>query len=269
MDRGYAPCMAWWIGNASYQRRAAIIIAVAFAHLVTLAAMLSHQFLPAEPAPRDALVIELADLLPEPDLPDRSVESAPPPQTKVVSAPPSDPVPPTAFVETTPPSQTLAETVPPAPSEAEPQSEPPSVLTQLDRSDLGLAQPDSTRNTADAGAAETVTPAQIANVLKQATCLKLKQNHEETCPKANPFIAAAGVAERAIPAERIFGDPRYVAKTVDDIVAEQEWAKLFHTPDSDLFADPEPPGAYNARRIRNGQEPLWSDEMRKGFRKPD
>ena len=259
--------MVWWIGNASYRRRAAIIIAVAFVHMVGLAAMLNHQFLPAETTPRDVLEIELAELAPVAEPPDLSVEVPPPPQIEAASAPSLEPVSPAPVV--TGPSETSSE-VPPSPStDPEPQTEPPSVLTQLDRSNLGLAQPESAGRLAEDGPAKTVTPAQIANVLKQANCLKLKQNYDEACPKTDPFIAAAGVAERAIPPERLFADPRYIAKTVDDIVAEQEWAKLFHTPDSDLFADPEPPGAYNARRIRNGQEPLWSDEMKKGFRKPD
>ena len=76
-------------------------------------------------------------------------------------------------------------------------------------------------------------------------------------------------AKRAIPPERLFEDPRYIAKTVGDKIFEAEAAKRFLWPDADLFADPLPPGAYNARRIRNGQEPLWSQDMRDGFRKKD
>ena len=81
--------------------------------------------------------------------------------------------------------------------------------------------------------------------------------------------AAMASAERNLPQEHLFSDPRYVEKPVSDKRFEREAAQPFHWPDQDLFNAPMGEGAYNARRIRNGQGQLWSKEMRDGFRKLD
>ena len=115
-----------------------------------------------------------------------------------------------------------------------------------------------------------VTEAQIANVLQKANCLAVKRHEEGACPPPDPFDVAAAAEERDIPPEQLYrSDPRYVAQTVDDKMFEAEAAKRFLWPDKDLFNDPMAPGAYNARRIRNGQEPTWSQDIRDGFSKED
>ena len=257
--------MDWWIGSVEYRRRAAVIAGVAFAHLICLGAILSHMIEISDPPPRNILEIELAELTPpvepapQPPLPppDPIIEPQPASAEPIEAAPVADPLP------------AVLEPIPDPPIETAPSQDAPSVLTQLDQSEAGRVEPHDTSGASSTIEGETVTPAQIASVLRQSECLKLKQQYDEACPKADPFIAAAGIAERAIPPERLFEDPRYVAKTVGDIVHQQEWAKRFGTQDADLFADSEAPGAYNARRIRNGQEPIWSEDMKAGFRKKD
>ena len=257
--------MAWWIGIAKYRQRAAIIAVVAFAHLIGLAAILSHVVEITDPPARTVLELELVELTPAPTPPPEPRPPAPDP----IPEPPITPAPSVTAPPFQDPPPPVPDAAPEPIEESAPPPDTPSVLTQLGQSDAGVAQPAGDGLTSAAPATDTVTSAQIANVLRQANCLKLKRQDDEACPKPDPFAVAAAIAERAIPPERLFEDPRYVAKTVGDIVHEQEWAKLFHTPDADLFADPEAPGAYNARRIRNGQEPLWSEEMKAGFRKKD
>lgn len=257
--------MVWWTGIVEYRQRAAIIAGVAIAHLVCLAAILSHVIEINDPPPRNILEIELAELTPQP-APAPELPAAPP---EPISEPPPAPADPIEARPVADPLPTDLDSTPEPPVEAALSPDAPSVLTQLDQSEAGVTETQDNTGSPATGGGETVTPAQIANILRQSECLKLKQQYDETCPKADPFLAATGVAERAIPPERLFEDPRYVAKTVGDIVHQQEWAKRFGTQDADLFTDPESPGAYNARRIRNGQEPIWSEEMRAGFRKKD
>ncbi|MHA7899202.1 MAG: hypothetical protein ACX94B_05010 [Henriciella sp.] len=169
------------------------------------------------------------------------------------------------------PSPTRAsEPIPSSPLQAAPRE----ILTQNETAPDGvlaeIAQSLLTPGPAQSGSDTRVTPGQLATVIAQSECLELKRQSEATdCPATDPFVAAMANAKRAIPPERLFADPRYIAKTVSDKLFEAEAANRFLWPDSDLFADPLSPGANNARRIRNGQEPLWSPEMRDGFRKPD
>lgn len=256
--------MVWWNGIVEYRQRAAIIAGVAFAHLIGLAAILSHVVEISDPPARNVLELELAELAPPPE----PIPEPPAPPPEPIAEPQREPLQPVAPPAPAP-APTAPDDIPEQLRESATQPEPPSVLTQLEQGETGLVDTNQNDLASDSSEGEAVTSAQIASVLRQSECLKLKQNYEAPCPQTDPFVAAAGVAERAIPPERLFADPRYVAKTIDDIVFEQKWAKLFHTPDADLFADPEPPGAYNARRIRNGQEPLWSEEMKAGFRKKD
>ncbi len=253
--------MAWWIGILEYRRRGAIVAGVTMVHVLGLTAILSHVFQTTAPTTRSFLEIELAE-----------IEPPPPPDP--------DPVLQSEAIEV--PVQQTPEPLPseappmPVPTQAPSSQEPPavtpetqSVLTQLDQSATGTLSGQATEMPSIGESEGTVTPAQIASVLKQADCLKLKRHDEDVCPKPDPFAVAIASAERAIPPERLFGDPRYIAKTVSDKVFEEEAANRFLWPDEDLFADPMSPGAYNARRIRNGQEPLWSKEMRDGFTNRD
>lgn len=215
----------------------------------------------------DVLVIELADLAPEIEEPPEPVEPLVEPKPTVDTVPP-----PAVQLQIEPRS---APPQGPAP-EAEPQpaeSQTPTILTQLDTAPAGPAPAPNSAAAIDTPSGETagdaVTPAQIASALGQMNCLKLKRHEEGSCPPPDPFAVAIASAERDIPPERIFGDPRYISKTVSDKVFEEEAANRFLWPDEDLFTDPMAPGAYNARRIRNGQEPLWSQEMRDGFSKSE
>ena len=245
--------MAWW-RNSERFRSVSIAVVVTGTHIALAVVLLSQIIHPKSSNPPDVLEIELADLAPEVSLP----LPAPTPVREVSP-------------EAPPPTETTAETSPEPVQTTTPQS--PTVLTQLDTAPAGpppapiAATPANTSSGETEG--DTVSPAQVASVLKQMHCLKLKRHEEHACPPPDPFQVAINSAERAIPPERLFGDPRYVHKSVSDKLFEREAAARFNWPDADLFNDPMAPGANNARRIRNGQEPLWSKEMRDGSRKAD
>ena len=253
--------MAWWIGILEYRRRAGIIAGVALVHFAGLAAILSHVFSPTTSPESTYLEIELAEITPPPSVPDT------PPEPPAEAPEPAQ----SESVETIPPPPTNQPPTasPSAPEPSAPATDSQTVLTQLDQSDASPLTSEASGRASEAPAGEVVTAAQIATVLQQADCLKLKRHEEGACPEPDPFAVAIASAKRAIPPERLFADPRYVGKTVSDKVFEAEAANRFHWPDDDLFNDTMSPGAYNARRIRNGQDPLWSKDMRDGFKKSD
>ncbi|GAB5454533.1 MAG: hypothetical protein Hens2KO_07620 [Henriciella sp.] len=223
------------------------------AHIALAALLLSQELEPLSAVKPDILEIELAELPPEPEVEPEPVLPLAPPTPTITSEPPrSEPALIPARAED--PQTAAAQTM--------------DVLTQLETAPT--APPVApTVSAAGEPAGDPVTPAQVASALAKMHCLKLKRHEDGDCPPPDPFAVAAANAERAIPPERLFGDPRYIAKTVSDKIFEKEAASRFHWPDADLFNDPMAPGAYNARRIRNGQEPLWSQEMRDGFRKSE
>ncbi|MFN3212709.1 MAG: hypothetical protein ACE37M_06385 [Henriciella sp.] len=239
--------------------RAAIVMIATGAHIAIATVFLGHEFRADILFEPDILEIELAELDPEemetPDL----IDSEPEPEP--------DPAPPPA---TAPPPETEPE--PPPPKPAQTPAAAPSVLTQLETAPTGevVASMDSVAvGSANQDAADAVSAGQVAAVLEKMHCLKLKRHEEGACPPADPFEVAIAAAERDIPPESLFADPRYISLSVSDKRFEREAANRFHWPDKDLFVDPLPPGTNDARRIRNGQEPLWSQDMRDGFRKSD
>ena len=264
--------MAWrQISNS--HRKMAIVIAVTGVHALAAAFIMSHvsefELLPSP----TAIEIELADLAP-PSPP--AVETPPKPEIRN-----EDPV--MRPRQTTPSlaDASSAVTEPaPSPSSTEPSEraetpEPASnlpaspntqeVLTQLEQDIWGAQIPSG----GAASGSGDVSSAQIAAALQQAECLNLKRRTDETCPPEDPFEIALALEESAVPPERLAPDPRYVSLSVSDKIFEREAGNRFHWPDADMFTDPLAAGVYNARRIRNGQEPLWSQDMREGFRKEE
>lgn len=240
---------------------------VTAAHVTLAAVLLSQRLTPMSAFDPTILEIELAELAPEIETPPEPPAPLPHPKP-VLSEETPPPAPPPPEFPTPPPTDSAPA---PKPQPAEPQTQ--TVLTQLDDAPSGFATAPNAgaavETSSDAPSGETVSQAQVASALKQMHCLKLKRHEEGACPPPDPFAVATANAERAIPEERLFGDPRYVEKSVSDKIFEKEAANRFHWPDEDLFNDPMARGAYNARRIRNGQEPLWSKEMRDGFRKSE
>lgn len=260
----------------------AIVIAVTGLHAAALALLLSQiSKLRQDPAPL-ALIIELAELEPARDPPPEPKPETEPepersnPQRMVAPRPvvadtsqpvaqveiaPQIPVPatlsqgnPQEIIASDPEPQTLAET------------DSRDVLTQIEMDLLGVQT--ATARIGQDGDGE-VSAGQIASVLQRAECLNLKRRDESTCPPEDPFEIALAIQERGVPPERLAADPRYVSLSVSDKIFQREAANRFHWPDADMFEDPMAPGAYNAQRIRNGQEPLWSQEMHGGFRKEE
>lgn len=251
--------MAWWKRIAA-ARIAWIVVVVTATHLAAAAIILSLSIPPPVFPDQDVVEIVLADLEPAP-APEREppIETPQPtPEPAIVAPAPSSTPQPTPQTEPRP----------------EPRLATPEVLVQLEPSDGTdvSSQPAPASSTlSDTPLSDgIVTEAQIANVLQKANCLALKRHEDGACPPPDPFDVAIAAEERDVPPEQLYrSDPRYVAQTVDDKMFEAEAAKRFLWPDQDLFNDPMAPGAYNARRIRNGQEPLWSQEIRDGFSKED
>ena len=245
---------------------AAIAMIVTGAHIAIASLFLTHEFQSDVSFEPDVLDIALAELAPlETGNPD---PVSPQPEPAPIVTPQTDQAPPQ--VADPPP---LPDPAPPAPEQnAQNDTPAPRVPPQSATADAGAVTapaPTSSVGASDPCTADAVSPAQVAVVLEKMHCLKLKRHEEGACPPPDPFDVAIAAAERDIPPESLFGDPRYVSQTVNDKLFEQRAKNRFHWPDADLFAGPLPPGTYNARRIRNGQEPLWSQEMRDGFRKSD
>lgn len=252
--------MAWAERSLPY-RRVGTIALITLLHVGALSWAASLKIYAPSSLPRDSLLVEFADIiLPEPE-PD---PIAPPEPEPVAPEPDPQPPEPTEAVETPPD--------PPMPNPVqEPLSEPATAVSDETPSVLTQNPTEAAANLSDQSAPEggAITDAQIAGVLQQLNCQKLRHRPGEICPQTDPFDAAASVASR-LQVERVYKyDPDHVSKTVSDKVYEREVQSRLHWPDPDLFADPLPPGAYGAQRIRNGQEPLWSKEMRDGFRKDE
>lgn len=265
--------MAWrQISNS--HRKMAIVIAVTGLHAFAAAFILSHVTEFELSPSTTAIEIELADLAP-PSPP--AVETPPKPEIRneepVMRPRQTTPSPAEASSAVTEPEpspslsgQATQNAETPGPASAPPS--PPNtqeVLTQLEQ-DIWGAQTPSGGTTPGSGG---VSSAQIAAALQQAECLNLKRRTDETCPPEDPFEIALALEESAVPPERLAPDPRYVSLSVSDKIFQREAANRFHWPDADMFTDPLAAGVYNARRIRNGQEPLWSQDMRDGFRKDE
>ncbi len=220
-------------------------------HLAAIAIVLT--FAPTRPMMRapESLIIEFAEIElapPPPEVPIEPLEATPPPEpspSKSEPAPASVARPPTA------------------PDAINAPSTAPNVLTQNTPGDAAPADGETGEET------DTVSDAQIANVLKLLGCQKLRDHRDEHCPDADPFTASAAVAERNSVQPKEWADSDYINKPVIEQFYEREVLSRFHWPDADLFTDPMPPGAYNAQRIRDGREPLWNKKMRDGFRKKE
>lgn len=258
--------MAWWRSSAGI-RSVSIAMVVTAVHVVLAVIFLNQKLAPMVSLTPEILEIELAELAPEVEAPPEPIAPVPDPEPII-----TEETPPPVLSPPEPSSPLPTDPAPtPDPQPTEPQTQ--TVLTQLEAAPSGVAPTPSGSGASEAATGETtedsVSSAQVASALKQMHCLKLKRHEEGACQPTDPFTAAMANAERAIPEERLFGDPRYVEKSVSDKRFEREAAERFNWPDEDLFTDPMGEGAYNARRIRNGQEPLWSKEMRDGFRKSD
>lgn len=256
--------MAWAQRTLPY-RRIGTIALITILHVGALSWAASLKIYAPSTSPRESILVEFADImLPEPD-PIAPPEPEPEPQRvapefdskppEPIEAPETPPEPPTSG----PVQEPLSE---PA---TKPAVETPNVLTQ-NATDMDTGMSD--RSASEGG---SVTDAQIASVIQQLGCQKLRHRPDETCPDRDPFdVAAATEARQAAAPEGAPNSPwaprdhyAYIRRQVTSSV----FNKFNMTPD--LFADPQPPGAYNAERIRNGQEPLWSEDMRDGFRKEE
>ncbi len=245
--------------------------AVAALHLVILYWALMSKRVILSAAPPTSIAIEIVELPTPPPAPAPDPEPEPPPNP--TPEPPDKPSPQPVIATPTPaPPTAPISNDPETPPAVEPSSrampERPTVLTQKDPATAPDAEA-AAATPAENADADTVTPDQMAGVLRQLECQKLTHRTVESCPRTDPFTAWASNTERARIERNTDWDRSYRSKSVIDKFYEREVRERLPWPDEDLFADPMAPGAYNAERIRRGQEPLWSKEMRDGFRKPD
>lgn len=235
-----------WDGKNVRVPAATRLAAVTALHLAILAWMLTAKIIIPTRAPT-VISLELAELQPLQPTPAPAPDPAPLPGPR-----PEAPV----------------DTRSTAPSPAPVTRERPAVLTQNEPAAAPEAEPARAPPMAPPDAAP-VTPEQIAGLLRQLDCQKATRRRPEPCPDTDAFTAWATKADRATVARNADGGRSYRSKTMIDQVYEQDVRGRLHWPDEALFADPMAPGAFNAERIRRGQEPLWSQETRDGFRKPD
>lgn len=204
----------------------------------TQSSVIEISFVDLQPNVADPAAIELEDKLPKADM----VEANQP-------------------REPDPPSPSLELSGPVAPAGGEPD---PEVLVQLEREQGQI----ETAKTGGDQTADTVGSAEVAAVLRRLSCQRLTRKPNEDCPKSDPFADADARTIRESSAH----NPRPLSFDIHMNAAEAFSAKqkqarhMFPGMDADMFVDTLPPGAYQADRIRNGQEPLWNEDMRRGFR---
>lgn len=264
-----------WVDNIARFSTAIRIVIVAAVHIVLLSWALTSKLVSRYTTPSTALSIELVELEPPPPQPSPKPEPEPdlqPERNPALAAgaeprfdPPSEQAASDTQAARTP--NTRASDPPLVENEGASAPEHPPILMQKDPGDS--ANDDSAAPLAAGGVSDEVTPAQIAGVLQQLGCQKLTHRTPEACPDTDAFTAWALNAERATVERNTDWDRTYRSESTIDTFYEREVRNRLHWPDRDLFADPMLLGAYNAERIRRGQEPLWSKEMRDGFRKSD
>lgn len=250
--------MAWWSWLDRY-RGACIIAAVTAVHVIVLGTALSVAL--ETPLPREVeyLEIEIAELAP----PEPEIEPQIEPDTEL------EPMiePPAPLPEAAPASQPITQ------PQASPTTSTPSVLTQLEpsASSEGISPAMPAAPTNSTTSSDVATPDQIANVLRQARCQKLQNRRDDDCDRQDPFaIAQANTERNGTPQDQAPDSPFVVLSRQERLTYQVQgstFEKLGMT--GDLFVDPLVPGAHTARRIRNGQEPLWNKDMRDGFSKSD
>ncbi len=146
----------------------------------------------------------------------------------------------------------------------EPAASSVEVLTQLEPAAAPASA--ATRLAANDGDQD-----KVARTLRLLSCQKLSRDPDETCPKRDPFEVAEALAARELATH----NPTAISVFDQQNAAERFFSRqsqdrhMFPGMDADLFADPAPPGANDAERIRNGGSPNWSEEMKRGFTKDD
>ncbi|NQY96878.1 MAG: hypothetical protein HRT82_06925 [Henriciella sp.] len=258
-----------WDGRFGRWKAALRIAVIAAIHLAILSWILASKFVIQSASPPISFSIEIAELTPLPE----ALMPEPEPVPVLPPIPPDEPSPaavPTPPASTPTPARVAAPSEPPA-SEEQPTADAPqhpAVLTH-DETTAG-SEPNAAVPSPSTGSdSDAVTPDQIASLLKQIECQKLTHRVDESCPYADEFTAWTANTERATVERNTEWDRSFRSKSTIDKFYEREVRGRLHWPDEDLFADPLPPGANDAERIRRGQEPLWSKEMRDGFRKSD
>ena len=254
-----------WAGQIIRFRRELIVLGIALVHAGAAALFLSQTLMIEQTEKPDPVLIDLADLI------------EPPQTTPEPTEPDQDPLPP---VEPLP----AAPQTPPPANRAPQVPDPLSVLTQAEPSDA----PDSVApilqpppSDADPSLADAEMAQAAAMVLRRAFCAQPRNAGHPTCQSEDPFGALAEGFDRkqaeslpqpTLPAEAFAGSfsDRYTQREGHYAQTQPKSAnaasQLHLWPDGDLFKDTLAPGAYNARRIREGKAPILDRDLERDLR---
>lgn len=101
--------------------------------------------------------------------------------------------------------------------------------------------------------------------LRIATCQRLVEHRDPTCPKENPFEFQARIAaaKNAPPLQRVGAGSHAPGNFAEAFLAKNKGypPRMLSGEDNSTFIDPMAQGAYNAQRIRNGDAPVWDDDF--------
>ncbi len=237
--------------------KSGIVAGVTLAHAVILAFVAT---MPPSSIKTEKVAVLNVELVERP--------SAPAPEIAPIDAPPD---------KTDPHSQlpaqvTASEPVQPATGVEHPNSNADGldILTSLEPGMGDQPVPSASTGTGT-NDSKTIDERQIAQALRLFSCQRLTRARDEDCPKPDPFAVAEALDAR----QQAALDPQQIPAFNQENAAEQFFSRqkqarhMFPGMDADMFGDTLPSGTYTASRIREGREPLWSEDMKRGFTKSD
>lgn len=234
-----------WAVQIRRHRRLLIVGGVGAAHLVALALTLSLQIRPTALELSDTQTIRV------------DIVEARPVATVAPEPPAPEPIEPLTV--------TRADVVPSKPTGS---SIVASASPQLsDAADVIVTEQPIEPTPMDMGRVITLEEAGVRHAMQFADCLSLTRRDKD-CDTLDPFekeaikLAAAGVGEFEI-SLKVAIRQNYLEGFFNQ---QDKDPYLTESMSADLFTDNMPDGAYNAQRIRDGREPLWSRDLEREFR---
>ncbi|MCR9079373.1 MAG: hypothetical protein NXH78_09765 [Hyphomonadaceae bacterium] len=237
--------------------KSGIVAGVTLAHAVILAFVAT---MPLSSIKTEKVAVLNVELVERP--------SAPAPEVAAIDPPPAKP---------DPQSQAPLQITAPEPVQPETDVEHPDsnadgldILTSLEPGMDDQPVPSASTGTGTSDS-KTIDERQIAQALRLFSCQRLTRARDEDCPKPDPFAVAEALDAR----QQAALDPQQIPVFNQENAAEQFFSRqkqarhMFPGMDADMFGDTLPSGAYTASRIREGREPLWSEDMKRGFTKSD
>lgn len=239
--------------------KSGIVAGVTLAHAVVLAIVAT---IPLSSIKTESVAVLNVEFVEAPAAPTPEISPIDPPPAK------TDPQ------SQAPPQITAPEPVQPAPDVERPDSNADGldILTSLEPGMDDQPMPSASTGASNGtSASKTIDERQIAQALRLFSCQRLTGARDEDCPKPDPFAVAEALDAR----QQAALDPQQIPAFNQENAAEQFFSRqkqarhMFPGMDTDLFGDTLPSGANTASRIREGREPLWSEDMKRGFTRSD